>query len=623
MPYNYININNQINISKINRKAVSFVDLKTKDYIIIPDPNNPEFYNWVQSSMGYLSEAGANVFSNLSLNNTYEFLNYISIISPSQSEVKIFRVYDKLDISQYIEGAIPGEPYVPPPTETIVEPVEREFEVGNSISSLSVAALRIFFEYFRNSYDLGSSEQYDELFENAYSLLRDEDILQAMDLQSILGWFKFLSTLKLEKWIQVSKDIQSRNIKRKEKVSNLNFTLTRMQEAPVSHIIYPKTKLYYPKVSNFLVYDTEFYYPQVLNILITSNTYSVNTITKDISDTSYTSDFDIVNFLNVSSQNKNDKIFNYLPLFNIVDNFIPISYTITNQITIKSSIIKNINSSSTNSYAKIINRIIDTNKIFSELVLKNLESIHIDRNFLKLPNISALGNILNRKSFFSLMSLFSLKGHNYALNKLLLTLLDIKGQKHGLNNFLIVLKNLTIFTRIINELKVTSSNLSIKPTNFIISFYKPINRKTFSYKYNWINVRVPTFLKTDKAYNWIKIENPIEKYYYNFIRIETLRFCMQPRSGVKYLVAPFIPCSRIESEKLLLKVKLRTGEILTFDVRFQKLNQLIDINAPSEALKDLENKINHKIILKSNKKGFIPQFPPIYLKVIDTTKGVD
>jgi hypothetical protein len=591
MPYNYININNQINISKINRKAVSFVDLKTKDYIIIPDPNNPEFYNWIRMSMGYLSEAGANVLSNLSLNNTYEFLNYINIIPSSQSEIKIFRVYDKLDISQYIEGSTPGEPYVPPPTETIVEPVEREFEIGNSISSLSVAALRIFFEYFRNSYDLGSSEQYDELFENAYGLLRDEDILQMMDLQSILGWFKFLSTLKLEKWIQVSKDIQSRNIKRKEKVSNLNFTLTRMQEAPVSHIIYPKTKLYYPKVSNFLILN---------------NQNSTNIVKNYISNTSYLSNFNTINYLMSSTQTKESKIFNYLSLSSLTKNFIPISKISTNYTDYNNSILKNIILENTIGYADIIRDLIYLNTTIHRETLRNLQTLSFDKEFIKLLFINASKSIFDRKNYNFLISNIS-SNHT----------------KHELNKLLITLENLSIYSRIINELKVTSSNLSIKPTNFIISFYKPINRKTFSYKYNWINVRVPTFLKTDKAYNWIKIENPIEKYYYNFIRIETLRFCMQPRSGVKYLVAPFIPCSRIESEKLLLKVKLRTGEILTFDVRFQKLNQLIDINAPSEALKDLENKINHKIILKSNKKGFIPQFPPIYLKVIDTTKGVD
>jgi len=591
MPYNYININNQINISKINRKAFSYVDLKTKDYIIIPDPNNPEFYNWIHTSSKYLSEAGANVLSNLSLNNTYEFLNYINIIPSSQSEVKIFKVYDKLDISQYIEGAIPGEPYVPPPTETIVEPVERKFEIGNSISSLSVAALRIFFEYFRNSYDLGSSEQYDELFENAYGLLRDEDILQMMDLQSILGWFKFLSTLKLEKWIQVSKDIQSRNIKRKEKVSNLNFTLTRMQETPVSHIIYPKTKLYYPKVSNFLILN---------------NQNSTNIVKNYISNTSYLSNFNTINYLMSSTQTKESKIFNYLSLSSLTKNFIPISKISTNYTDYNNSILKNIILENTIGYADIIRDLIYLNTTIHRETLRNLQTLSFDKEFIKLLFINASKSIFDRKNYNFLISNIS-SNHT----------------KHELNKLLITLENLSIYSRIINELKVTSSNLSIKPTNFIISFYKPINRKTFSYKYNWINVRVPTFLKTDKAYNWIKIENPIEKYYYNFIRIETLRFCMQPRSGIRYLVAPFLSCLDVGSEKLLLKVKLRTGEILTFDVRFQKINQVIDVNAPPEVLKDLETKINHKIILKSNKKGFIPQFPPIYLKVIDTTKGVD
>lgn len=591
MPYNYININNQINISKINRKAFSYVDLKTKDYVIIPDPNNPEFYNWIRMSMGYLSEAGANVLSNLSLNNTYEFLNYINIIPSSQSEVKIFKVYDKLDISQYIEGAIPGEPYVPPPTETIVEPVERKFEIGNSISSLSVAALRIFFEYFRNSYDLGSSEQYDELFENAYSLLRDEDILQAMDLQSILGWFKFLSTLKLEKWIQVSKDIQSRNIKRKEKVSNLNFTLTRMQEAPVSHIIYPKTKLYYPKVSNFLILN---------------NQNSTNIVKNYISNTSYLSNFNTINYLMSSTQTKESKIFNYLSLSSLTKNFIPISKISTNYTDYNNSILKNIILENTIGYADIIRDLIYLNTTIHRETLRDLQTIYFDKEFIKLLFINASVGISNRKSYNFLIS--NISGNH---------------TKHELNKLLITLGNLSIYTRIINELKVTSNDLSAKLGNFIISIYKPTNRKTFSYKYNWIKIYVPTFLKTDKAYNWIKIENPIEKYYYNFINIETLRFCMQPRSGIRYLVAPFIQCTQLENEKLRLNVKLVTGEILTFDVRFQKLNQLIDINATELATKDLENKLNLKIILKSSKKGFIPQFPPIYLKVIDTTKGVD
>lgn len=589
MPYNYININNQINISKINRKAFSYVDLKTKDYIIIPDPNNPEFYNWIHTSSKYLSEAGANVFSNLSLNNTYEFLNYINIIPSSQSEVKIFKVYDKLDISQYIEGAIPGEPYVPPPTETIVEPVERKFEIGNSISSLSVAALRIFFEYFRNSYDLGSSEQYDELFENAYSLLRDEDILQAMDLQSILGWFKFLSTLKTENWIKSLSNVQTLKISKNKSISNFLSILHKKLEIPYFGFLYSQNLLKSKEVSNFL---------------IGNNNNGWHIVQQYISDNSYEQDLFLMNYLTTSTRSKDNLVFNYLATYNFTKDTQLINFISSNRVELNNSIVRAIVSNQKEYFVKIIRNLQTVSSIIPTSAYTSIHSVLNKFIYPRENNITTYTSDSDKEI------------HNF-LNTLILQE-NLKTDETLVNKY-----SVYPFSNIRNSIIPISTTLEKKSPKIIIPLINSLKRGTFSYKYNWIKIYVPTFLKTDKVYNWIKIENPIEKYYYNFINIETLRFCMQPRSGIRYLVAPFIPCSRIESEKLLLKVKLRTGEILTFDVRFQKLNQLIDINAPSEALKDLENKINHKIILKSNKKGFIPQFPPIYLKVIDTTKGVD
>lgn len=578
MYYNYIYIKNRIGINEINRKAVSYIDLKTEGHIIIPDPNNPELFNWIQIPSYFISEAGANVISDLYFKRIEHIINFISFISPPFNFLKIYPVYNKLDLIKIIEGTTPGEPIIISPTEISLSPSEEVYKIGDSISDITVAALRVYLEYFQNWYDLDTSEGYVEppFDDSIYHKLEDFLITQQR-YRLITTFFNIISfdydeKIKFLNVLPVKTSLSNTKLLNDLLTSSINVSKLFTQN------IVSKSFNTLQNSSNFLLYNTLTFKNSAMNILL-SNSHISNLSTMNYIFSNSANQMQITpRFLLSFSYRKNLKTIKPIQRRSSLYNRIALSKEITNSFE---------------PFLKISKYIFSREHLHEAYTSKYIATRPYDYFYSALSNIKNIQHLFKR----DIRNLIVVR---YSTDKIFNHNIIVSSSKTFKNDYLV--KNINPLNTKINR---NTSQIIVTLTNLL---KEPEVKKN----YNWILIHAPVRFKVYEKYNWVKIENPILKNHYNYIHFISMNYCQQPRHGIRYLVAPFNSCANTDFVKLLVIVKLINDEYLTFDVRFKKLDVSID------NLENVEEKINHKIILKSNQKDFISEFPPIYLKVINT-----
>jgi hypothetical protein len=569
--YNYVSIKNKVVYSTVNKRGNSFLKVKTQGYNITPDPNNPESYNWISFSLPIVTEAGANVYSKLDLNNIQTFYNYVRVSPNPQEELKMPRIQSMLELSAI-------EKDIPTPSETTIKQLE-EFKIGDSVSKLTVAALRVFIEYFYNMYDLGDPFQYDELLGNVYNIYKDEDNLQNIDYDTAIGWFNSILTKNNDALKKVFNVIQEEETIIEKGLFNILSGLKHTSNNAYFNFLFAMKRSLDKTISNYLSTSDLGTFGKVIH-------YMVNN--------SFGKSFFIMNKMITSVVADEKYVFNYLMANDMRRDSVTEKYIAFNRVKSLATVENNISPSSLSSYRHL--GLSETLMALENPSNRNVNTFiftnQMDVFRQMLSDIQFVTNDISRKT--DKLLIYNDSNLNYSSKNFLIN----QNRKYKYESL----------TRIIDRL---SSSIGNMIPDVIPMLYKNIEKDVKLTKYNWVRINAKAFLKTDKAFNWIRVITQATKYYYNYVRISSMKYCQQPIHGIRYLIFPYKKCADVTNEKLRIKAKLFTGETITFDVRVHKLGKIV------ESFENIENKINHKIVLKSNTKGFIPEFPAIYLKVMD------